>query len=120
MDKSSAGQEIHKSDATVHNLWKIWRSAPSGTGSYGRQEGSLSDEIWVRYDILKACCKSKYPIFGFFYPKVLHRFNNFDALLSTFFWQILLQGCFIECEISRSPMILYQSPLYSTTVLYDI
>ena len=33
--------------------------------------------------------------------------------------QILLQGCFIECKIVRSPMISYRSLLYSTTVLYD-
>ena len=32
--KTSADQEIRKSNAIVHNLWKIWRPAPSGTGSY--------------------------------------------------------------------------------------
>ena len=50
--------------------------------------------------------------------KVLHCFSKFDALL-TLFRQILPQGCFIECEILQSPMISYQSLLYSTTVLYD-
>ena len=39
VDESSADREIHKSDAIVHNVWKIWRPAPSGTGSYGRQAG---------------------------------------------------------------------------------
>ena len=39
VDKSSADREIHKSDAIVHNLRKIWRLAPSGTGSYGSQAG---------------------------------------------------------------------------------
>ena len=34
MDKSLADQEILKSDATVHNLW---RPALSGTVPYGRQ-----------------------------------------------------------------------------------
>ena len=58
VDESSADREIRKSDAVVHNLWKIWWVAPSGTGSYGRQ----ADKIW---DILKACCRSKYLIFHF-------------------------------------------------------
>ena len=39
MEKSSADKEIHKSDLTVHNLWKIWRPAPSRAGSYGRLAG---------------------------------------------------------------------------------
>ena len=34
VDKSSADQEIQKFDATVHNIWKIWTPAPSGTESY--------------------------------------------------------------------------------------
>ena len=37
--ESSSDREIRKSDAIVHNLWKIWRPEPSGTGSYGRQAG---------------------------------------------------------------------------------
>ena len=36
VDESSADRKIYKSDVTVHNLRKIWRPAPSGTGSYGR------------------------------------------------------------------------------------
>ena len=48
VDESSADQEIRKFDATVHNLWKIWRPAPSGTRSYSRQAGRLADEIWAR------------------------------------------------------------------------
>ena len=35
--KTSADQEIRKSNAIVHHLWKIWRPTPSGTRSYGRQ-----------------------------------------------------------------------------------
>ena len=61
VDESSADREIRKSDAIVHNLWKIWWPAPSGTGSYSR----LADKIWARLDILKACCRSKYSIFHF-------------------------------------------------------
>ena len=39
VDESSVDQEIRKSYAIVliASLWKIWRPAPSGTGSYGRQ-----------------------------------------------------------------------------------
>ena len=36
VDESSADQKIRKLDATVRNLGKNWRPAPSGTGSYGR------------------------------------------------------------------------------------
>ena len=61
VDESLADREIRKSDAIVHNLWKIWKPAPSGTGSYSRQ----ADEIWARLDILKVCCRSKYSIFRF-------------------------------------------------------
>ena len=61
VEESSADREIRKSDMIVHNLWKIWRPKPSGTGSYGRQ----ADEIWARLDMLKACCRSKYSIFRF-------------------------------------------------------
>ena len=39
VDESLADRKIRKWDATVHNLWKIWRLAPSGTQSYGRQAG---------------------------------------------------------------------------------
>ena len=46
VEESSADQEIHKSDMTVHNLSKIWRPAPSGTRSYSRL-----DEVWVRLEI---------------------------------------------------------------------
>ena len=60
--ESSVDQKIRKSNIIVHSLWKIWRPAPSGTGSYGRQSGSMSDEIWVRCGILKACCRLKYSI----------------------------------------------------------
>ena len=57
-------RKFHKLDATVHNLRKIWRPAPTGTRSYGRQAGSpagwlagwLADEFWAMLEILKACC----------------------------------------------------------------
>ena len=39
IDEFSVDREIRKSDMIVHNLWKIWRPEPSGTGSYGRQAG---------------------------------------------------------------------------------
>ena len=39
VDESSADRKIRKWDATVHNLWKIWRPAPSGTQSYGKLAG---------------------------------------------------------------------------------
>ena len=31
----------------------------------GRQAGWLTDEIWARLEVLKACCRSKYLIFHF-------------------------------------------------------
>ena len=37
--ESSVDQKICKSNAIVHNLWKIWRPVPTRTGSYGRQAG---------------------------------------------------------------------------------
>ena len=39
VDESSADREIRKSDAIVHDLWKIWRPEHSGIGSYSRQAG---------------------------------------------------------------------------------
>ena len=65
VDKSSADWEIQKSEAIVHNLWKIWRPVPSGTRSYGRLAGRLADEIWASLVIFNACCRSKYSIFRF-------------------------------------------------------
>ena len=47
VDESSTDQKIRKSDTTVHNLWKIWRPAPSGTQSYGRLAGQQNlGEAW--------------------------------------------------------------------------
>ena len=40
-------------------------------------------------------------------------------MLMLFTGKILLQGCFMECEILRSTMTSYQSLLNSTTVLFD-
>ena len=39
VDKSSADQEIRKSNVSVHNLWKISRFASSGTEFNDRQSG---------------------------------------------------------------------------------
>ena len=39
VDESSVDRKICKFYAIVHNLWKIWSPAPSGTGSYGRRAG---------------------------------------------------------------------------------
>ena len=44
VDESSTDQEIRKLDITVHNLCKIWRPAPSRTGSYNRLAGRPS--VW--------------------------------------------------------------------------
>ena len=65
VDGSSADQKIRKSNATVCNLRKIWRPAPSGTRSYSRLAGKLADKIWARFETLKVCCRSKYSIFRF-------------------------------------------------------
>ena len=69
VDEFSVDQDFRKPGATVHNLWKIRRPAPSGTRSYGRQAvqqaGSLADKIWARLEILKACSRLKYSIFRF-------------------------------------------------------
>ena len=65
VDESSTDQKIRKSDTTVHKLGKIWRLTPSGTWSYSRQAVWVVDKIWVRLEILKACCRSKYLIFCF-------------------------------------------------------
>ena len=46
-------------------------------------------------------------------------FQQLWCIANAFFRQILLQGCFMECELLRSPMISYRSLLYNTTVLYD-
>ena len=47
-------------------------------------------------------------------------FQQLWCIANAFFRQILLQGCFMECELLRSPMISYRSLLYNTTVLYDM
>ena len=36
-----------------------------------------------------------------------------------FFRQILLQGCFIECEILQTPLISYRSLLFIATAMND-
>ena len=51
--------------------------------------------------------------------KALCYFSNFDAFLTFFFRQALLQGCFIECEILQNPMISYQSLIFIATTMND-
>ena len=49
-----------------------------------------------------------------------HFFSNFDASLKLFSGKyILLQGCFIECEILQSPMISYRSLPFIVTIMND-
>ena len=43
MDESSVNQETCKSNVIVHSLWKIWKPAPSITGSYGLQAGKQAN-----------------------------------------------------------------------------
>jgi len=85
VDKSSADWEIRKSDAIVHNLWKICRPVPSGTRSYGRLAGWQAG----RRNLGEASdfqCLLQIEIFNFSLclAKVLHHFNNFDALQTLF------------------------------------
>ena len=63
VDKSSADQEIRKSDATVH----ITREKSEGLHlvELGLMIGSPADKIWARLEILKAACRLKYSIFCF-------------------------------------------------------
>ena len=43
----------------------------------------------------------------------------FQQLECAFSRQTFLQGCFIKCEILRSPMMSYRSLLYIATAMYD-
>ena len=52
MGESSVDQEIRKSNTIVHNVWKIWRPAPSRTGSYGRKAGNQA-VCQMKFGILK-------------------------------------------------------------------
>ena len=89
VDKSSADWEIRKSDAIVRNLWKIWRPVPGGTRSYGRLAGWLAGWQFGRRNLGEAKdfqCLLQIEIFDFSLclAKVLHYFNNFDALQTLF------------------------------------
>ena len=81
VDESSADWEIWKSDATEHELWKIWMPVPSRTQSYDRLASRKNlGKAWYFKSLLQI------EIFDFplCLPKVLHYFNNFDALLMFF------------------------------------
>ena len=67
--------------ATCEKSDVLYLAKPSLTA--GWQSGRLADKIWARLGNLKAYCRSKYSIFRFL-AKVLHCFNNLDALLMLF------------------------------------
>ena len=47
-------------------------------------------------------------------------FTFIPALISmAFFRQTVLRGCYIKCEILRSPMVSYQSLLFIATTMND-
>ena len=46
-------------------------------------------------------------------------FQLVKCISSAFFRQTLLQGCFIECENLRSPMISYRSLIFIATIMND-
>ena len=80
--------------------------------------GRQANEIWARLEILKACCRLKYSIFRFVQP----RYGIFSATLmlsNALFRQILLQACFIKCEILRCPMISYRFLLFIAIAMND-
>jgi len=108
-------QEISKSGTTVHIQWKIWRPAPSGTPSYGWHAGSLADEIWARLENLKAWNIQFCALFS----QGTVSFQQLWCIAYAFLRQILLQGCFIQCEILQSPIISYLSLLFIVTTLND-
>ena len=61
VDESSVDRKICKLDATVHNLWKFWKPAPSGTGLTAGRLTKFGQGL----KFLKLCCRSKYSIFRF-------------------------------------------------------
>ena len=63
VNKSSADQEIRRCDTTIYITWE--KSGGLHLVDQGLMAGWLADEIWVRLEILKACCGSKYSIFCF-------------------------------------------------------
>ena len=58
----------------------------------GWQAGRLTDEIWARFEILKASCRSKN--FLLCLANVLYCFSNFDAFITLFpgkhFYKVVL------------------------------
>ena len=80
--KSSAEQHIRKS---VHIMWKIYSPTPSETGSLA---GWLAGKKFKNF---KACCRLKYSIFCFVYPRysivsaILVHFQCFFGLIRLFY-----------------------------------
>ena len=81
VDESSVDQDFRKLGTTVHKLWKIWRPARSGTGSYGRQSGSPAGQQFGRRTlgeawIFKSLLKIRMLDFPLCLAEVLHCFSN--------------------------------------------
>ena len=115
VDRSLADRKIRKSDATVRNLWKIWRPAPSGTRSYGRLAGRQAGWLTKFGRGLKywKLAVDRNIRFSALFSWGTALFQQIWCISNAFSRQTFLQGCFIKCEISRSPMISYRSLLYS-------
>ena len=79
VNESSANQEIHKSNTTLHNLWKIWRPAPSGTRTHCRLA------VWqTKFGRGLKFYKLSVDWFSGLLAKELHGFSNTDAFLTLF------------------------------------
>ena len=96
------------------------------TYSQGHSKGNLSQLTLVYYMpvllefLMPTFLNYEIKIFDFPFclAKILHCFSNFNAFLH-FFRQTLLKGCFIKCEIFRSPMISYKSLPFIATAMND-
>ena len=68
-NRSSIDQEICKSDATVHNQIKFGGlpAEPDfmADSQLGRQADTWAFKIQARFEVLKACCRSKHSIIRF-------------------------------------------------------
>ena len=116
VDKSSADQEIRKSNMTVHNLWKIWRPAPGLTAD--RQAGWWNlVEAWKFKSLLYVDPNTCQWFFTLFSQGTAF-FQQLWYISNAFFGQALLQGCFMKCEILLSPMITYWSLLFIASAIF--
>jgi len=92
----------------------LYLAEPSLTASW------LAEKIWaIKAWYFKSLLQIEIFDFPLCLPKVLHYFNNFDALLMFVQANTATSLFYTECEILRSPMITYWSLPYSNTVLYD-